>query len=48
MLENESVEERDKRRKAALVHFVAKLPSSMADKATNMYRQGSRQKKTEG
>ena len=41
-LEKQTEEEREERRRKARVHFVERLPAPLADKATNMYRQGSR------
>lgn len=43
-LEEECPEDRTERRKAKLSHLVKRLPALMADKATNMYRQGNRSK----
>lgn len=43
-LEKETETEREERRHKAKVYFVEKLPALLADKATNMYRQGSRGK----
>lgn len=45
ILEKETPEERDKRRKEKIIVLVKHLPALLADKATNMYRQGQRNAK---
>lgn len=44
-LEQEEVEERTARRKTMIQELMKHLPALMADKATNMFRQGCRSRK---